>query len=302
MRLLEIPEANIKLYMPETLGECDQRQYIAMSYLISQYQGGVISYDDLRVHAVYALLNMKRSKRPLLIDDEESQLANLDVLKQLVDSFFEENEQGQKIIVQDYVHNHVPKFKVLLTTYYGPEDNLANITFGEYTDALRLFLDFHANGDVDLLYLLAAILYRKKKRFHYFKKLSNNYDGDKRIVYNNHNIGARADKFKYADPGFIYGVFLFFSSFQKHITSAEVQWGGKVLDLSILFDTSDSTDENIPGIGMDSILFTLAESGAFGALEEVQRANMWQIFIRMYDLRKRDLDQQAKEKSHANSK
>lgn len=302
MRLLEIPEKQITLYMPETLGECDQRQYIAMSYLISQYQAGQISYQDLQVQGVYALLNLKKSKNKLLIDDEENQLANMHMLSQLVDSFFEEGENGQKIIIQDYVHNHVPKFKVLLHNYYGPEDSFTNLTFGEYTDALRIFLDFHATGDVDLIYLLAAVLYRKKKWFYPLRKLSSSFNGDKRRTYNSNLIADRADKFKYADPGFIYGVFLMFSSFQKYITTAEIPWGGKILDLSILFDTSDTTDENIPGIGMDSILFTLAESGAFGALEDVQRANMWQIFVRMYDLRKRDLDQQAKENSNATSK
>lgn len=225
------------------------------------------------------------------------------MLADLVESFFEVNQKEQKVIGLYYVHNPVPKNKILLTNYYGPSDSFNNITFGEYTDALRLFNQYHATGETYLLYIIASILYRPKKSFHYFRKALSSYDGDIRQSYNSHQIEERASKFKYADFGFIYGVYLYFASFQQYITTAQIQWGGKELDLSILFESpeGEETTETIPGIGMDSILFTMAESGLFGTLEKVNQTNLWQILIRMYDIRKRDLEQQQKDKQDANS-
>ena len=52
---------------------------------------------------------------------------------------------------------------------------------------------------------------------------------------------------------------------------------------------------------MDSIMFTMAESGAFGDLQKVQKTNLWQILIRMYDIRVRDLAAQ-KQQENANNK
>ena len=43
------------------------------------------------------------------------------------------------------------------------------------------------------------------------------------------------------------------------------------------------------------MLYSMAESGIFGELEKVRKTNFWEIFIRMYDIRKRDLDMQANE-------
>jgi hypothetical protein len=306
MRLLEIPEAKIKRYMPENLSECNSEQYMAMSKLIFKYQSGKITYEDLKIHAVYKLLKMRVSKRKLGVDDEFNKLSNLVLLSDLVESFFETNEQGQKIILQNYTNNPVPKITPLLTTYYGPTNHFNNVTFGEYTDALRLFLSFSATGDLQFLYLMAAVFYREKKSFHFIKKIQSDYDGDKRQPYNSKLIDQRAEKFKKADVGFIFGVYLLFSSFQKYITTANIFWGGKQLDLSILFENPEKQDqetppENIPGIGMDSLLFTMAESGIFGTLDQVNKTNMWQIFVRMYDLRKRDLDNLENEKNNANS-
>ena len=54
----------------------------------------------------------------------------------------------------------------------------------------------------------------------------------------------------------------------------------------------------MPGIGMDSIAFSIAESGAFGNIEQVRKTNFWQIMVRMYDLRRTDLERQ-KQEAHA---
>ena len=296
MHTIEIPESGLTLYMPSDLSECDDRQYIEMSELIFRFQNGYLPYDEMKIQAVYKLLNLK-AVPSFWESDEEDKLSNIYLISELVDNFFEINEEGVKILKQFYVNNPVPSIKPIFTRYFGPSDGFMNITFGEYTDALRLFHDFYATGEIKLIYLLTAIFYREKTSFHFFKKKSNNYNGDIRRAYNSNLIEKRADKFKDAPFGFIYGTFLLFASFQKYLVEAKIQWGGQELDLSILFDNknSDSAPSVIPGIGMDAIAFTLAESGAFGSLEKVRATNFWQIIVRMYDLQKTNLEQKQRE-------
>ena len=297
MHTIEIPETKLKRYIPADLSECDPQQYMDMCELIFHYQNDAINYDELRIYAAYKLMNMKPSKKT---NQEEEKFSNIYLVSELIDDFFDIDEKGLKVIKQYYIHNPVPKFKPLWKTLYGPSDSFMNMTFGEYTDALRLFHDFHATGDMEILKLITALFYRPKKSFLFLKKRLENYDGDMRQPYNSNNLEARAKILKHAPIGFIYGFYLLFASFQKYLIDAKIMWGGKELDFSILFESSKTEDEpttDAPGIGMDAIAFSIAESGAFGTIEEVRKANFWQIMVRMYDLRRTDLERQKQEKN-----
>lgn len=297
MHIIEIPESNLKRYIPSDLSECDAQQYMDMCELIFHFQNEAISYDELRIHAAYKLMNMKPSKAT---DQEEEKFSNLYLISELIDDFFDIDEKGLKTIKQYYIHNPVPTFKPLWKTLYGPSDSFMNMTFGEYTDALRLFHDFHATGDMEILKIITALFYRPKKSFLFIKKRFENYNGDIRETYNSNNLEARAKTLQYAPIGFVYGFYLLFASFQKYLIDAKIMWSGKEIDFSILFESASGEQEStneIPGIGMDAIAFSIAESGAFGTIEEVRKANFWQIMVRMYDLRKTDLERQKQERN-----
>lgn len=307
--LVEIPETNLKRYFPQTLADCNPQQYMDMCELIYMHQTEQITFEQLKLIAVYKLLNIKQSKKKLSEEDEILKWANLNELSNIVDSFFETSPTGQKTIIQNYIHNPIPSI-ALWNRYYGPTDNFLNIKFGEYVDALRLFQEFPKTNTTKHLYLIAAILYRKKKPFHFIKKRQNNYDGDIRIAYNAKIVDKNALKMQHLPIGFVYGVYLLLASFQKFITTAQIPWGGRIIDFSILFDAKENKneiedeDENEPAsIGMDSLIFSIAESGEFGNADAVRNTDMWEILIRLYDIRKKDLDQQKElDKQKTNDK
>lgn len=300
MHTIEIPEANIKRNIPSDLSECNAKEYVDICELIFKMMCGKLTIEEFRVHGIYKLMNMKPLSEMLLPDQEQIKFANLHELSLLMDGFFDIDEQNQKVIKQNYIHNPVPAFKPLWINYYGPTNQFANITFGEYNDALRLFLQFNTSGDVDLLYQMAAILYRPKKPFHFIQKRLNSYDGDIRIKYNSNHVEKRAKTFKYAPYGFVYGVYLLFASFQKIVSTATLPWAGRNLDLSILF-TPDSSDITIDigkdDIGMDSLMFAMAESGVFGSPKELANTNLWIVLVRMYDSRLTDLKQKKQQEN-----
>jgi hypothetical protein len=290
MRLIEIPEENIKINMPSELAECNPREYMDMAELIFKYQFMEMPLDEMKTQAVYKLLNMKPSKKQSFDFDpsEEQKMANIAILSDLIDTFFDTNPEGQMVIKQNYTHNPIPSFRPVMTNYVGPSDSFMNVTWGEYVDALRAFYQFHASGDVEQLYVIAAILYRKE--------ITNPKDSnaDNRVPYRSHEVEYQMAIFKKEMPfGLIYGVFLFFASFKQFISTATIPWAGKEIDLSIVFDTSSSEEpETTPGLGLDSLTFAVAESAVFGNYKQTRNTSMWEILIRMYDLRKKDLDQQ----------
>lgn len=294
MITLDIPDTGTRLYMPEDLSQCDERQYNEMSMLIYHLQHGKLPYEVFRVHAVYKLLNMK----PVENGDasiQEEKMANVYQLSNLVDDFFEEGENEVKVLKQYYVHNPIPKVRPLLANYYGPSDDFANLQFGEYIDALHLFSEYHATGDDEYLYRLMATLYRPIVLIP--KK------GQRRKEYFENDVERRAKVFRKLYFGQVYGFYLLFASFQKYLATAKIYWQGRELDLSILFEEGEETvKSDIPGIGMKSTLYTLAESGVFGSINELKRENLWEILMRMYDLTKRDRDYRAKMEFEKNKK
>lgn len=291
MRHIEIPDLKQSYNVPENLAECSTQEYLNLSYLVMQYLSGSINYEEFRIHAICKLLNIQVSNK-FAHDLDIS--ANIYLLSELMSNFFEDTPDGSKKLLLDFLQIKIPKVKTAFTTYYAPAESLFEITYGEFADASRIFDDFHSSGDVFNLYLLAAVLYRKHKPF-----------TKKRVPYNASKIEKQAQHFKkYVSPSFIYGVYLQFVAFKQYLPVAQIPWGGKFLNFEILFEGGETETENtIPGIGADSMVFSLAESGVFGNTEKVRCSNFLEIMVHLYDLRKRDLERKKEEeKQNVSSK
>lgn len=293
MNHLYIPKTNRTIYMPSDLSECDYRQYIEMSALILQFQCGELTYEDFRVHAVYKLLDMKRGT-PCL--DDDFKFSNIHQLSLLIDSFFEVDGDGNKVIKQYYIDNPVERFRGALSFYYGPSNEFNNVKFGEYTDALSHFADFNTTGELKYLYLLLATFYRQRKVSTWLSRYLDKFDGDVRVKYNVFSVNARAKKFHKQHIGIVYGFYLLFASFQKYLSTAKIFIEGREIDLAVLF--SDQAEPNqkesdLPGLGMKSLMYAFSESNVFGSLNEVREVPLWEVFIRMYDLNKKSKDYEA---------
>jgi len=293
MHTVEIPDANIKKYIPEHLGECNDVQYINMCNLLFKELTKQISFEELKTHGIYYLMDMIPSEK-VIEKTELLKFGNLAQLEDLIESFFETGEEeNQRVIKQYYINNPIYKIKVV-KNYYGPSNEFNNVKYGEYVDAITHFEDFHATRETQYLYLLFATFYREKK---IISRSPEKYTKDVRIKYNPERTDQLAKKFKVLDIGIIYGFYLLFASFKKYLSTAKIYVEGKEIDLSILFDNSSTVESNIPGIGMKSTMFTIAESGIFGPLEKVRETPFWEIIVRIYDIRKRDLDFKTQQKS-----
>ena len=89
---------------------------------------------------------------------------------------------------------------------------------------------------------------------------------------------------------------------QIFVSGAEVPWGDKILDLSILFkNDGQSVDIEAQDIGLDSVVFAMAESGGFGNFDKVQNTPFWTIMIKMYDARIKELQLQKHQENAESS-
>ena len=282
MYLIEIPEKQIKKYLPEDLSECDGRQYIEMCALIFGFQTEQITYDEFRIHALYKLLDMKPVKRGQTDVEKHSKIYQL---SELLDSFFD-IEDDKKVIKQYYNQNPLPKFLSGIHDYIGPK-NEEDFTFGAYLDTLEAFVDFNQTGDTVFLLKMLAINYRKKSIFkHINQRRRENYT---------FQLESRIDQFKTNHIGIIYGFYLFFASVHKYISTAKIFVHGNEIDMTVLFDspTKKTVESNLPGLGMKSVLYSLAESGIYGNIDSVRNTPLWEVLIRMYDVTKRNEDEKA---------
>lgn len=278
MREIEFPEANIRLYVPSCLAECNQQEYEAAATSLMAYYSGEVLYEDFKVRLTAKLINYQfSSKKP-----NEDALANLVYISQIIDDFFEETD-GNKSVKLDFIDQKIPVIKIGFKRFYGPGDAFDKLTYGQYADASRIFQEYNRDKSKELLYVLLAMLYVPKKG------------------YSSEKVEQTGELFKkHINAGIAFAVFLQFAAFQKYISSAEIDWRGNTLDLSILFDDNE-TQETIPGLGIESLIFTLAESNVFGSEDSVRKTNFWKVMLRMYDLRKRDLETQKTEQN-ANNK
>lgn len=281
--LIEVPRAGIKLDLPRELAYCSEHQYREMSELLYKYQTDKITLEQFRYTAIYRLLNLKKSKNNG--DEQQQYEANIYQISLLIDTFFDRKEHNGKDhlhIRQEYVHNPLPTTYTGYTTLYGPEDYFSDVTFGQYVDGLNHLGSYVQDQDIEHLYALHATFYQHKR--------------DKKAErYNKKKLKKRISLSQKAYLGDIYGFFLLFASFQNYLTTASVTWEGKELDLSILYQTQQTGfTSKIPGLGMKSMTYVLAETSVFGKLDEVEQTNMWETILRMYDIKKRDLDELAR--------
>lgn len=300
MTTLEIPETSTTLYLPEDLSECDTQQYIDMCELIYKFNAGEIVYKTFKIQAIYKLLNLIPGESKLTEKEDLDKHANIYQLSSLIDSFFETNpeDKTKPIIKQNYTQNHIPVVKPLLKNYYGPSDLFRNVAFGEYTDAINLYMEYENTKEDEYLYLLMAVFYRPKQKFHKDRNVLFAYNENIREPYNEATIESRAEIFKNLPIGYVYGFYLFMASFHKYLTNCVLKLNGQEINIGLLFQepTEKVATSNMPGLGLKSIEYQISESNVFGTNKEVRETNLFDILIRLYDITKRDADDKARQK------
>jgi len=283
---LEMKEFDRTIYMPLNLHSCNQREYILMCSLIYRLENGAIQYDDFKRFVVYGLLNLKKGRRNISTSELDDAFSTIGFIAEYVCNYFYQKE-GKHLVKVHYRKSNIEIIDPELSKLYAPGQYFVNVTWKEYGEALNVFFEYNRTKDVKLLLRLCGILYQENS-------------GARRVKYDVEAIENRVKKMRYASMGVLYGVYYNFAAFHTYFSSSCVSWEGKIIDMSIIFSEQEGEIKNefessFPSLGLKSISYQLAESGVFGNDKELGDANLWEVALRLYDIRKRDLDRKAQE-------
>ncbi|AZA93043.1 Uncharacterised protein [Chryseobacterium nakagawai] len=280
MHIIEILELDKRFFIPENMGQCDRRQYLDMSKLVLMYQMAEINLSQFRSLGFYSLMNMKYEKNGSDIAELEK-MQNVYTCSELLNSFFNIDDENRMHLIQDYTHNPIKNVKYKAMTFIGPKDQFQGMTYGEMEDGLGELNNFNKTGEFESLIKLFAIFYKRPKERY-------------KVI----NMEKRIEFFKFLDVRYVYGFYLLFVSFFNYLTTeCQLLVDGKEIDLTLIFSKNtgvgeNSIDEEHESLGLRSTSFQLAESGVFGTLEELRESDAFEVLIRMYDLVVRSISEQ----------
>lgn len=159
----------------------------------------------------------------------------------------------------------------------GPMSHGGDLTFGEFraaTAAMNLYTQDHLDSD---LLALVAVLYRRP-------------DGQgKRTAFDTDDL-PRLMKAAQGMPGWLqWGVYAWFAHFCEYLLTGEFVIDGQTVTFAPVFGRRDKDGPRPSGqdLGLNSILYTVAESGVFGTAADTDRATLLRVLLKLLDDKQR---------------
>lgn len=274
---------NITKEFPESISEMTGTQFRYFSFLEMCRQSGLISMPKLEVLFIYHVLDLVRTS------DSEKVVENITEIRKLVKPYFttQNDKKGKSHLIVDlnFVNNPLPVIEIGKLKLHGPSAALQNCSYEEvFVHGQNALIDFSTDRDETYLDDLVAALYRP---------LVNG----KRPKFDSEANEAHLELIKKIQPEVKFGVFLFFASCHKFITTASELniGGGTTIDIAQLFKPDPSQGKN-KGIGPAGIIYSIAESGVFGNARETAGENVYVVLTRMVQLHEQYLEQKRNAK------
>ncbi len=163
----------------------------------------------------------------------------------------------------------------------GPVSHGADLTFGEFRHAVEAMNRYDGSHDPADLQALCGILYRQSGKQPW---LGREPFDEKKIAYYMKQISAMP-------LSVMWGVYAWFSYFCQYLISGPFLIGGLEVCFAPVFARSKRDKDAQPGdmqsLGMNSILFSVAESGVFGNAKETDRTTLLSVMMKLLDDKQR---------------
>ncbi|MDD2799348.1 MAG: hypothetical protein PHV20_12215 [Bacteroidales bacterium] len=251
-RIIEFPE-NWEEFTPKQL-----------NYIFKKIYANVITQkwdeDSFRLFVADYLLGKQRFVR------NRKQEAYSILVRELADTLtwmFRSAEDGTIDFNYDTLHNHFPKIGKL----FAPD--LSQIRFGEYRNAVAIYQAYNeSQGDEKLLSTFVGLLYRRLS-----KDVEREPFNPNRMKLYEHNGQSMKSHIRYY-------VYLWFSAFNSQLLTETFTIDGSDVCFSTIFqkETEEGSGQNI---GLNSILFTLADVGTFGNADDTDRAPLFKVLLKL---------------------
>lgn len=174
-------------------------------------------------------------------------------------------------LTYDSTVNLLPKVGPLL----GPASHGADLTFGEFraaTAAMNLYDRSHEDND---LLALCAVLYRPAcKEKGVFRRVP--FDADRLPA-----LMARAAMIQ---PYLRWGIYAWFAYFCQYLYTGTFLIDGQEVCFASVFDrTKRPEGKPAEGLGLNSILYSVASSGVFGTAADTDDTQLLRVMMKLLD-------------------
>ena len=169
--------------------------------------------------------------------------------------------------------NLMPRWKKLR----GPASHGADLTFGEFraaTAAMNLYTQDHMDSD---LLALVATLYRRPDA------------QGRRLPFDTDRLPDYMRAAKDMPPWLQWGVYAWFAYFCEYLLEGTFVIDGCEVSFAPVFDrrNPDAPKAAAQDLGLNSILYTVAESGVFGTAADTDRTPLLRVLLKLLDDKQR---------------
>lgn len=180
----------------------------------------------------------------------------------------------QWVVENDSISLNYDSTVNLLPEWYGligPASHGADLTFGEFRYAVIMMNEYTTTQDIMYLNSLCAVLYRKTD------------ESGKRVRFSQDAIQSSLPDIEKIPEYVRWGIYAWFASFCKFLFTGTFILDGCEICFAPVFGSSghDYTPEQ--SLGMNSILFSVAESGVFGTIEDVDNTQLMRVLLKLLD-------------------
>lgn len=193
-----------------------------------------------------------------------------------LDWMYIESEDGKEILLNfDSTMNLIPVWRNLK----GPLSHGSDLTFGEFRKGVQLMNLYNESKDILDLRALCGLLYRREGK----KVGKNDFDGRYREDFHPSRIGFYSDRVRMMPAHLQWGVYVWFANFCRFLITGTFIIEGCEVCFSSLFAANKKGDDTSGsgGLGMNSILFSVAETGVFGNVEETDNTLLLKVLLKL---------------------
>ena len=180
-------------------------------------------------------------------------------------------------LVYDSTVNLLPAWKELR----GPLNHGADITFGEFRHAVMLMNSFNATQELIHLRALCGTLYRLPGR----KSGEAGFNGNYREPFHPARTDLYITRVQMMPEWIMWGIYAWFAYFCQYLIEGIFIYEGKEVCFSPVFERTpnNGTGKRKQDLGMNSILFSVAESGIFGNATDTDGELLLRVMMKLLD-------------------
>jgi hypothetical protein len=241
---------------------------------------GKITLIDYQLLVFYKLTNIRLlhpviADRNLTYEQRLSKYDNIFRACQTINFMFPGGIQ-KPVFEYTCTINQLPIIRIKHEYWHSPSNALLDISFGEYRMAYDLYRQYLLDSSQEACRRLLAVLYRPILKNTGRRK---SFDPDECLHRSKQTMRLPSE--------ILFYVVTWFGACDRYLKTENIFVEGHEINLSCLFTNSDD-DKKIgeDNLGLLGIELALAESGTFGDLDGVDRANLYTVLLKLYQWKK----------------